>query len=180
MRMAKMHWAQVRIESRDLAAAQRGDRTTQPLKHRKKSGKKKRERRLTRCPVCNREMAVNRYRQHRTTAHAPSSRMPGTMHLVKRGGRAVWSTPGKPVAVGSVAAASVQEIVAVTTPLRYREAFNAVGKYQLFRLEQSQRFICARCGQEKRSKLVAVPAGDWSKLTCNGCYGTWVASAVRD
>jgi len=32
-------------------------------------------------------------------------------------------------------------------------------------------FRCFRCGEAKKSKLITVYAGDWSRRLCNGCYG---------
>jgi hypothetical protein len=49
--------------------------------------------------------------------------------------------------------------------------FPKAGDLQLFRLETLHEFQCLRCQAQKKSKLVAVPGGDWSKLLCNGCYG---------
>jgi hypothetical protein len=45
------------------------------------------------------------------------------------------------------------------------------GDLQLFRLERLHEFRRLRCQAQKKSKLVAVQGGDWSKLLCNGCYG---------
>ncbi len=42
---------------------------------------------------------------------------------------------------------------------------------QQFRLDSLVSFNCVRCGQPKKSKLVTVYSGDWSRLLCNGCYG---------
>lgn len=42
---------------------------------------------------------------------------------------------------------------------------------QQFRLAESRAFHCFRCGQPKKSKLLAQYAGDWDRLLCNGCYG---------
>ncbi len=49
--------------------------------------------------------------------------------------------------------------------------FPKEGDLQLFRLEKLHEFLCVRCQETKKVKLVAVQAGDWSKLLCNGCYG---------
>ena len=45
------------------------------------------------------------------------------------------------------------------------------GRVQQFRLEAVISFVCFRCGQQKKSKLVTVYAEDWGQLLCNGCYG---------
>jgi hypothetical protein len=45
------------------------------------------------------------------------------------------------------------------------------GDLQLVRLDKLHEFQCVRCQGQKKSKLVAVQGGNWSKLLCNGCYG---------
>lgn len=45
------------------------------------------------------------------------------------------------------------------------------GPLQQFRFAESTAFTCLRCGDAKKSKLITVYAGDWSKRLCNGCYG---------
>jgi hypothetical protein len=45
------------------------------------------------------------------------------------------------------------------------------GPLQQFRFADSTAFDCFRCCQAKKSKLIAVYCGDWSKRLCNGCYG---------
>jgi hypothetical protein len=45
------------------------------------------------------------------------------------------------------------------------------GPLQQFRFVESTAFACFRCGQPKKSKLIAVYNHDWSKKLCNGCYG---------
>jgi hypothetical protein len=45
------------------------------------------------------------------------------------------------------------------------------GPLQQFRFAESTAFRCFRCGDTKRSKLITVYGGDWSKRLCNGCYG---------
>jgi hypothetical protein len=32
-------------------------------------------------------------------------------------------------------------------------------------------FRCFRCGDIKKSKLITIYSGDWSRKLCNGCYG---------
>jgi hypothetical protein len=56
-------------------------------------------------------------------------------------------------------------------PAKVIKEFPRQGDLQLFRLETLQVFHCQRCQAQKKSKLVAVQGGDWSKLLCNGCYG---------
>jgi hypothetical protein len=45
------------------------------------------------------------------------------------------------------------------------------GPLQQVRFAESTAFNCFRCGDSKKSKLIAVYDGDWSKRLCNGCYG---------
>jgi hypothetical protein len=45
------------------------------------------------------------------------------------------------------------------------------GPLQQFRFAESTAFRCFRCGDTKKSKLITVYNGDWSKRLCNGCYG---------
>jgi hypothetical protein len=56
-------------------------------------------------------------------------------------------------------------------PSRIMKTYPPKGNLQQFRLEQLHKFDCARCQETKRSKLVVVDNGDWSRLLCNGCYG---------
>lgn len=45
------------------------------------------------------------------------------------------------------------------------------GPLQQFRFVESTAFCCFRCGSTKKSKLITIYSGDWSKRLCNGCYG---------
>lgn len=45
------------------------------------------------------------------------------------------------------------------------------GPLQQFRFSESTAFRCFRCGEIKKSKLIATYANDWSARLCNGCYG---------
>ena len=45
------------------------------------------------------------------------------------------------------------------------------GPLQQFRLAETTAFRCFRCGATKKSKLIAIYTGDWSRRLCNGCYG---------
>jgi hypothetical protein len=45
------------------------------------------------------------------------------------------------------------------------------GPLQQFRFAEGTAFRCFRCGETKKSKLITVYAGDWSRKLCNGCYG---------
>jgi hypothetical protein len=42
---------------------------------------------------------------------------------------------------------------------------------QQFRFAEGSAFTCFRCGDAKKSKLITVYGGDWSRRLCNGCYG---------
>lgn len=56
-------------------------------------------------------------------------------------------------------------------PVKIVREFPSQGDLQLFRLEKLHEFKCVRCQAKIKSRLVAIQAGDWSKLLCNGCYG---------
>ncbi len=45
------------------------------------------------------------------------------------------------------------------------------GPLQQLRFAEGTSFTCCRCGDSKKSKLITVYGGDWSKRLCNGCYG---------
>ena len=45
------------------------------------------------------------------------------------------------------------------------------GPLQQFRFAEGTAFKCFRCGDTKKSKLITVYSGDWSRKLCNGCYG---------
>lgn len=45
------------------------------------------------------------------------------------------------------------------------------GPLQQFRFAEATAFKCFRCGISKKSKLITVYSGDWSRKLCNGCYG---------
>lgn len=45
------------------------------------------------------------------------------------------------------------------------------GPLQQFRFSEGTAFRCFRCGDTKKSKLITVYSGDWSRKLCNGCYG---------
>jgi hypothetical protein len=61
----------------------------------------------------------------------------------------------------------VMEPVPSTVVKRYPQR----GPMQQFRFADSTAFTCFRCGDAKKSKLITVYGGDWSKRLCNGCYG---------
>jgi hypothetical protein len=56
-------------------------------------------------------------------------------------------------------------------PEKIAKEFPKEGDLQLFRLVKLHEFKCGRCQDTKKSKMVAIQDGDWSKLLCNGCYG---------
>ena len=45
------------------------------------------------------------------------------------------------------------------------------GPLQQFRFAAATAFRCVRCGRSKKSKLIVIYGGDWSRKLCNGCYG---------
>lgn len=59
----------------------------------------------------------------------------------------------------------------MSPPGKIIKEFPKEGDLQLFRLEKLYEFQCIRCQAQKKSKLVAVQGGDWSKSLCTGCYG---------
>jgi carbon storage regulator CsrA len=52
-----------------------------------------------------------------------------------------------------------------------RKTYPPEGNLQLMRLKAATEFNCSRCKTTKKARLVAVVAGDWNQLLCNGCYG---------
>jgi hypothetical protein len=56
-------------------------------------------------------------------------------------------------------------------PSTVTKTYSQRGPLQQFRFADSTAFRCFRCGDMKRSKLITVYAGIWSKRLCNGCYG---------
>ena len=45
------------------------------------------------------------------------------------------------------------------------------GPLQQIRFVEATAFRCFRCSRSKKSKLITVYNGDWSRRLCNGCYG---------
>jgi hypothetical protein len=58
-----------------------------------------------------------------------------------------------------------------TVPSNIIKTYQQRGPLQQFRFAEGTAFRCFRCGVSKKSKLITVYAGDWSKRLCNGCYG---------
>ncbi|WP_155122587.1 MULTISPECIES: hypothetical protein [Burkholderia cepacia complex] len=56
-------------------------------------------------------------------------------------------------------------------PSNITKSYLPRGPLQQFRFEDATAFRCFRCGATKKSKLITVYAGDWSRKLCNGCYG---------
>lgn len=56
-------------------------------------------------------------------------------------------------------------------PSNVTKTYPQRGPLQQFRFQDSTAFRCFRCSATKKSKLITVYAGDWSKRLCNGCYG---------
>ena len=44
------------------------------------------------------------------------------------------------------------------------------GPLQQFRFIEATAFRCFRCSSAKKSKLITVYSGDWSRKLCNGCF----------
>ena len=45
------------------------------------------------------------------------------------------------------------------------------GPIKQYRFDKAIAFSCFRCGNEKKSKLIAIYRSNWNKRLCNGCYG---------
>lgn len=56
-------------------------------------------------------------------------------------------------------------------PSTVTKAYPQRGPLQQFRFAEGTAFRCFRCGDTKKSKLITVYGGDWSRRLCNGCYG---------
>jgi hypothetical protein len=56
-------------------------------------------------------------------------------------------------------------------PSAITKTYSKRGPLQQFRFAEATAFSCFRCGDTKKSKLLTVYWGDWSKRLCNGCYG---------
>jgi hypothetical protein len=56
-------------------------------------------------------------------------------------------------------------------PSNVTKTYPPRGPLQQFRFAEATAFCCFRCGQTKKSKLITVYSGDWSRRLCNGCYG---------
>jgi hypothetical protein len=55
-------------------------------------------------------------------------------------------------------------------PCLLSKVYASRGPIQQFRFADASSFVCFRCEQAKKSKLIAVYNEDWSKCLCNGCY----------
>lgn len=58
-----------------------------------------------------------------------------------------------------------------TVPSNVTKTYPQRGPLSQFRFADSTAFWCFRCGATKKSKLITIYNGDWSKRLCNGCYG---------
>ncbi len=56
-------------------------------------------------------------------------------------------------------------------PSTVTKTYSPRGPLQQYRFADGTAFRCFRCGHTKKSKLITVYAGDWSRKLCNGCYG---------
>jgi hypothetical protein len=55
-------------------------------------------------------------------------------------------------------------------PSSLAQVYRARGPIQKFRFAEASAFVCFRCEQAKKSKLIAVYNQDWSTCLCTGCY----------
>jgi hypothetical protein len=60
-------------------------------------------------------------------------------------------------------------------PSKVSKIYPPRGPLQQYRFVDTTAFRCFRCGDTKKSKLITVYSGDWSRKLCNGCYG-WLLS----
>lgn len=58
-----------------------------------------------------------------------------------------------------------------TVPSSVTKIYPQRGPLQQFRFAEGTAFRCFRCDDTKKSKLITVYLGDWSRKLCNGCYG---------
>ncbi len=58
------------------------------------------------------------------------------------------------------------------------KTFPQRGEFQQYRLGSIAEFVCARCGEAKKSKLVAVRRGN-KEFFCNSCYGWHLVKADK-
>ena len=56
-------------------------------------------------------------------------------------------------------------------PSKVTRTYPQRGPLQQFRFAESTAFRCFRCGTTKKSKLITIYQGSWSRRLCNGCYG---------
>ena len=56
-------------------------------------------------------------------------------------------------------------------PSKATKRYPRRGPLQQIRFVEATAFRCFRCGSTKKSKLISVYMGDWSRRLCNGCYG---------
>lgn len=56
-------------------------------------------------------------------------------------------------------------------PSTIAKTYPARGPLQQHRFTEATAFRCFRCGNTKKSKLITIYSGDWSRKLCNGCYG---------
>src|SRR5262245_2373901 len=57
-----------------------------------------------------------------------------------------------------------------TVPSTLTKTYFPRGPLQQFCFVDSTSFRCFRCSETKKSKLINVYSGDWSKRLCNGCH----------
>jgi hypothetical protein len=57
------------------------------------------------------------------------------------------------------------------------KTYDPRGGWTLHRLASATRFLCIRCNEQKKAKLVATQNSEWDSLYCNGCYGQHISTA---
>src|SRR5262245_49712528 len=73
------------------------------------------------------------------------------------------------VVAGAAALVSAPEDMD-SIPSTLTNTYSPQGPLQQFRFVDSTSFRCFRCSETKKSKLITVYSGDWSKRLCNGCH----------
>ena len=58
-----------------------------------------------------------------------------------------------------------------SVPSTIKKTYPQRGPLQQFRFGDSLAFRCFRCTATKKSKLITIYGGNWSRRLCNGCYG---------
>lgn len=62
-------------------------------------------------------------------------------------------------------------VQATPVPSTVTKTYPRRGPLQQFRCIEATSFRCFRCTQAKKSKLITIHSGDWTRKLCNACYG---------